>query len=247
MHLIIQRNVYKVHVRTSAQSGTEKVVLALIAVQPLINVSLIVNMNKELYITIYYESLCPDSKDFVLNQLRPAVRYLHEYIVLRLIPFGKSKSVNGGADGFVCQHGPKECLGNRVQNCALSQMADRSDADKVAYVACEMTHKSGAHGSYACASKANISVHDVEKCVNSEEGTRLQKHSELITKLARPSFIPTVIVDGMFMQEIQDSSLIDFIATLCSMLNEIKFCAHYYNKIAMHHLLYSPLNLYTYE
>lgn len=42
-------------------------------------------------VTVYYESLCPDSKAFIVDQLTPTVRGpLGNYIDLTLVPYGKS-------------------------------------------------------------------------------------------------------------------------------------------------------------
>lgn len=41
--------------------------------------------------TVYYESLCPDSKAFIVDQLTPTVRgNLGKYVDLTLVPYGKS-------------------------------------------------------------------------------------------------------------------------------------------------------------
>lgn len=41
-------------------------------------------------ITVYYETLCPDSKAFILSMLYPNFPKLKDYISLRLVPFGKA-------------------------------------------------------------------------------------------------------------------------------------------------------------
>ena len=42
-------------------------------------------------VTVYYESLCPDSKAFITEQLTPALRSpLGMYVELQLVPYGKS-------------------------------------------------------------------------------------------------------------------------------------------------------------
>lgn len=39
---------------------------------------------------VYYESLCPDSRNFLVNQLEPNWKNMSPYTDLRLIPFGKA-------------------------------------------------------------------------------------------------------------------------------------------------------------
>lgn len=44
-------------------------------------------------VTVYYEALCSDSRNFVLKQLLPTYSILHEYMELDLIPYGKAQVI----------------------------------------------------------------------------------------------------------------------------------------------------------
>lgn len=66
-------------------------------------------------LTIFYESLCPDCKVFFINQLVPTYSKLWPFIEPVLLPFGNAKVVNETL--IKCQHGPKECAGNRLMAC----------------------------------------------------------------------------------------------------------------------------------
>lgn len=92
----------------------------------------------QLPIQIYYEALCPDSVNFVQNQLFPNFAALRDYIDILYVPFGKASSHNdNGIIEFTCQHGPAECTGNRVQSCTLRAL--RADPDRqTEFVACQM-------------------------------------------------------------------------------------------------------------
>ncbi|CAH2041505.1 unnamed protein product, partial [Iphiclides podalirius] len=193
---------------------------------------------QKLHLTVYYESKCPDSQKFILEQLQPAIDLLHKYVRLRLIPFGKSKSMDYGDEGFECQHGPQECLGNLVQDCALKYMRKHSDQQRVAYAVCEMSSEAGTQGNLGCVKHAGVARDAVEHCVMSGEGIVLQLDSEYHTSSLKPQFIPSITINGVFDQQIQDSALVDLKGTLCSLLKEAQPCANYYNKQAWKYLFF---------
>jgi len=72
-------------------------------------------------INVYYESLCPDSKAFITQQLGPVYQKFKKYLEVELRPYGNAKTTwqagrdpkkEGGRWGFECQHGKSECIGN---------------------------------------------------------------------------------------------------------------------------------------
>ncbi|XVF68464.1 hypothetical protein PTKIN_Ptkin11bG0004800 [Pterospermum kingtungense] len=69
-------------------------------------------------LTLYYESLCPYSANFIVNYLPKLFQDdLISIVDLRLVPWGNAKIT--GNDTFSCQHGPAECLLNTVEACAI--------------------------------------------------------------------------------------------------------------------------------
>ncbi|KAJ8720156.1 hypothetical protein PYW07_012199 [Mythimna separata] len=192
---------------------------------------------QKIFVTVYYESQCPDSKEFITNQLQPTINLLHKYLMLRLVPFGKARSINKGYNGFECQHGPTECAGNLVQSCALDLMQGRNDVEKVSYVACEMQTEAGTRGDMECVMRASVPVDQVKACVTSEKGIMLQLEDEYLTNLVKPKFIPTIIIGEVFNQQVQDSALEDFTGTLCSIFTNIPPCQEHYNSMAMRYVL----------
>ncbi|XP_055904291.1 GILT-like protein 1 [Eupeodes corollae] len=172
-------------------------------------------VEEKINVLVMYESLCPDSVRFMTNQLGPNYDSLKDVINVNLVPFGKSESVNNGAQ-FFCQHGPAECEGNRMQSCVLDQTSNQ-DA-QVKFAVCQMSGQYDSSSQY-CAQLAGLSG-DITECMNSDLGTVLQLEAEKITKIYDPSFVPTIVYDGKFDQKLQDRSLSNFKDVVCSLLQE---------------------------
>ncbi|TMW49092.1 hypothetical protein DOY81_005826 [Sarcophaga bullata] len=171
--------------------------------------------DEKLKVLVLYESLCPDSVRFMGQQLGPSYDALKDYIDLSLVPFGKSYSKNNGGQ-FFCQHGPRECYGNRQQSCVLQQIKDQ--AAQVNFVVCQMTKPDSSSIEY-CAERAGLSS-DIDTCLNTELGTLLQLEAERITHSYGIKFVPSIIYDGVFDQQLQDNSLRDFRGTVCGLLQK---------------------------
>ncbi|KAJ2951789.1 hypothetical protein O0L34_g13954 [Tuta absoluta] len=189
----------------------------------------------KLLLTLYYESQCPDSKYFVLQQLLPVMQRLHEYVRVQYVPFGKAMSIDSGYGGFECQHGDSECFGNIIQDCTLDLLNQRgsSDLEKLNYVACEMDTYAATKGDLQCVVRAKVMPDAIQQCLNSGRGTALQLNSEYLTKLVHPTFIPTVTVNGVFDKRVQDSAQKDLFGTLCAYLPNAPACARYFNNTAL--------------
>uniref|UniRef100_A0A224XSD0 Putative gamma-interferon-inducible lysosomal thiol reductase n=1 Tax=Panstrongylus lignarius TaxID=156445 RepID=A0A224XSD0_9HEMI len=119
-------------------------------------------------VTVYYESLCPDSIKFYTTQLYPTWNSsLKSFIDLHLVPFGKSNYTRMGDNyTFACHHGEKECVGNRVQACAL-EIIPKSDMDlQVKYINCLMSMSKSSEDVYptkACADEVKLGADMGEK------------------------------------------------------------------------------------
>ncbi|CAB0009539.1 unnamed protein product [Nesidiocoris tenuis] len=128
---------------------------------------------KRLHIDVFYESLCSDSRDFFINQLRPTILELAAYIDVDLIPYGKAKTtiLPDTRITSTCQHGHEECYGNRIHACALALST--------------------------CSKRLGFNWKDIRNCANSHLGFALQYNHGIQTQALKPSvtFIPTIVVD----------------------------------------------------
>ncbi|XP_046400992.1 GILT-like protein 1 [Ischnura elegans] len=170
----------------------------------------------KLQIGIYYESLCPDSRRFILKQLPGAYMQFREYIDIKFVPFGKATT--SGSGGFNCQHGPVECDANRMQSCALSYITNPDM--QAQFVPCVMNGTDPTILGPKCASEIGLNYGDVERCYATDEGLNLQLQAQTDTYAVQDplDFVPTIVYNGVFNQGLQDNSLSDFSSTICRQL-----------------------------
>lgn len=174
----------------------------------------------------FFETGCPDSQNFIENSLKPVVDHLSNYVDIELYPFGKahiaSKSrkdtiatLAGAAKNvdtnpalrklhFACQHGRKECEGNKLALCAISSAGGPANS-AVAYpfIKCLMGVFWQKDKWPACAKRTSpgAPTWDVlNSCAHGSQGARLfleagVKTATLNQKTPFP-YVPWVVVDG---------------------------------------------------
>lgn len=153
-------------------------------------------------VTVFYEVLCPDSKNFVVKQLTTAYKSLPHLVDISYVPYGKAKTVvnKDGSLDFECQHGPIECEGNIVHACTVEMIPDPTL--RLNMIACmimdNMLPKDSFH---RCAKEYDveeIKSRKIIECTESPHGKELLKVYGEQTSALRPkiSFIPTVLLDG---------------------------------------------------
>ncbi|XP_025408104.1 GILT-like protein 1 [Sipha flava] len=166
---------------------------------------------------IYYEALCPDSRNFILQHLLPSFNKAPGSFDIEFIPYGKAK-IHENSDGsitFDCQHGPVECQANKIHSCATRHIKEKSVLIK--YISCMIDNnyepkKIGID----CAEKFNVNWNKINACSESKEGEQLLKQNgEATDKLwPRVSFIPTITINHE--QPRQASVLKNFWSVACS-------------------------------
>ncbi|BES89976.1 gamma-interferon inducible lysosomal thiol reductase [Nesidiocoris tenuis] len=162
--------------------------------------SKVLESTKRLHIDVFYESLCSDSRDFFINQLRPTILELAAYIDVDLIPYGKAKTtiLPDTRITSTCQHGHEECYGNRIHACALA-LSTANNLQKVFFAACLFDEFDTAleMGGEKCSKRLGFNWKDIRNCANSHLGFALQYNHGIQTQALKPSvtFIPTIVVD----------------------------------------------------
>lgn len=174
-----------------------------------------VGKSNRVALDVYYESLCPDSRNFLVNQLAPKWQYLSTFVDLRLIPFGKATYSPNSAGGwdFSCQHGASECAGNILHACGIKYSKDVTQA--LNFASCLMrAPTSGAQ----CAALAELDYTPIDACSKTVEGQNLvQQHGvETLTLKPTLTFVPWVIMDKNWEDSKQWNSLANLGSVVCS-------------------------------
>ncbi|XP_063390603.1 GILT-like protein 1 [Cydia fagiglandana] len=170
-------------------------------------------------IALYYESLCPDSKRFITEQLAPVWRDFKGSVKVKLVPYGKSThdKVNGKWQ-FNCHHGPDECYGNKVQACILKDKV-LADTEKMDLVICLMGQASPDKSLDTCLEKINKLSEStkLKQCASGTQGDNLLAgYGDKTDGVQRPlAFVPTIVVNEKFSQENQDAAFTNLKSVIC--------------------------------
>lgn len=182
-------------------------------------------------VQVYYETLCPDSIKFITTQLYPAYTTLGpEILKLELIPYGHaSEDDSNGTRVFTCQHGPRECFGNKIHACAINLYSIENVTN---FVYCSERSNDPANDTNLeqCAHNAGLSWPKIQECFTSGKGDDLLSANGNKTDLVKPVFIPTIVLNGKFNQTYQDESIVDFESLICNVTGSPNQCKSGTNK-----------------
>jgi interferon gamma-inducible protein 30 len=92
----------------------------------------------KLRLRVFEESLCPDSRNLMTGTLGRAVATegFLDMVDLAIVPFGNANyTFKQGVPEFACQHGPEECMGNKVHLCSMKVVGEQQQK-RAQIVAC---------------------------------------------------------------------------------------------------------------
>lgn len=174
-------------------------------------------------VSVYYESLCPDSIAMLTQQVIPAHNtQLKNYMDLQFIPYGRAKhsrSPDGQKWEFECHHGMLECYANKIHGCILKEIPNEDTQLK--YIDCLMKQSKGKRNEYPLT--GCISAQDTVTVTNCANGTKgedyLAAYGDETARLNPPlSSVPTVVFNQAYKKSDQDLAATDFKKVLCSYL-----------------------------
>lgn len=147
------------------------------------------------YLTIYLESLCRYSAEFILTQLAPNYDSIKDKVTVEMRSCGKVivTTMRDGSIESQCQHGDEECWGNKCQNCGW-HLIDNEE-DRVKFIICTMTNITVPIDYSHCCDQVNIRYEDVVDCANSTMGDMLMKECDVQSAdyMAESHKVPIVV------------------------------------------------------
>ncbi|KAI1290096.1 Gamma-interferon-inducible lysosomal thiol reductase [Halotydeus destructor] len=169
-------------------------------------------------VSVYYETLCPDSIAFIKNQLTPTYNDIGEIMDIELVPYGKAayEERDDGSVIFRCQHGSRECYGNTVQACAIKQLNNSIELI-LPFVHCMETQRFPDRAGQKCAEERNLTWSDLSSCASGNEGQRAHLEMGKKTESLSPKmyFVPWINVNDVHSNANQDGALDDLLKVVC--------------------------------
>ncbi|KAM6921893.1 gamma-interferon-inducible lysosomal thiol reductase-like [Xenentodon cancila] len=174
-------------------------------------------------ITLYYESLCPDCRIFITQQLFPTWLMLQEIMSVTLVPFGNAKEVPSANSAFVCQHGEPECRGNMIEACII-HLTGNSLAFHIIYCMESAADVLGAAQPCVQLYAPSVSWSSIDSCVNGDLGYHLMHANAVMTRALNPAHthVPWVTLNGEYTEENEDKAMSSLFHLVCELYKGVK-------------------------
>ncbi|CAH1774015.1 unnamed protein product [Owenia fusiformis] len=168
-------------------------------------------------LTLYMESLCPDCKNFIKEQLFPVWAQLSNIIDLELVPYGNAmERKKGDMWEFDCQHGKEECIGNLIETCAIH--ISNNVTRWFPFIHCiEIAEDLPKASAIRCAQMYKIDYSAVQKCMASDKGNLLEHQMALKTNALSPphKYVPWVTLNGVHTESMEKEAESNLLKLVC--------------------------------
>ncbi|NXR12774.1 GILT reductase, partial [Semnornis frantzii] len=196
-------------------------------------------------VTLFYESLCPACRWFLVQQLFTTWLLLPaEALSITLVPYGNAEVGAGPAQcrgcspwccqacsdwlfaqernvsgkwQFQCQHGPEECLGNMIETCLMHEAKNFSSYFPVIF--CLESGSSVTKNLEACLQvyAPQLDLGRIAACVQGDMGAALMHHNAQLTQALDPphQYVPWVVINGKHTDELQEQAQTSLLGLIC--------------------------------
>lgn len=166
---------------------------------------------------LYYESLCPDCKEFITKQLYPTYQAIGSVINITLVPYGNAEEQKRGDHyEFTCQHGKEECVGNLIETCAIYVL--KSFDSYFPFINCmESSSSLPSRSAVTCAQQLSVPLDPIMACANGTQGNQLEHKMAVMTDALVPQhqYVPWVVLNGVHTEKINDEAVSDLLKLIC--------------------------------
>jgi len=175
-------------------------------------------------VELYYESLCPGCRAFIMGQLFPTFQKLEalEIMDIGLYPYGNARETQQGQKwDFQCQHGAEECVLNLVEACALHLLGHPSQF--MPYIHCLESNPSLANAK-SCAAQLEIEWGPISACYTGSQGNHLEHELAIKTSALNPphQYVPWIVVNGVHNDQVQQAAQSNLLKYVCQTYTGVK-------------------------
>ncbi|XP_045486730.1 uncharacterized protein LOC110994806 [Pieris rapae] len=156
---------------------------------------------QKLNIKLFYECHCPGCREFETTEFKKTVERLNDYLDIQTYPYGNAKTEeHDGKVEFKCQHGPKECYGNKLHACALNIIKNHTAA--LQFNMCMMESSQENRGSDdkaadKCGANMRIDSRPIKSCAKGAKGIELLKYYGVESTKIGFQYVPFVLINGV--------------------------------------------------
>ncbi|NXI42225.1 GILT reductase, partial [Galbula dea] len=178
-------------------------------------------------LSLFYESLCPACRTFLVEQLFTTWLLLPaEALNITLVPYGNAQERNvSGKWQFQCQHGEEECLGNMIEACLMNEAKDFNTYFPVIFClesGSSVTKNLEAvcpHFLSPCLQvyAPQLDVRRITACVQGDTGIALMHHNAQLTEALDPphQYVPWILINRKHTEELQAQAQNSLLGLIC--------------------------------
>ncbi|XP_074893566.1 gamma-interferon-inducible lysosomal thiol reductase [Buteo buteo] len=170
-------------------------------------------------LSLFYESLCPACRWFLIQELFTTWLLLPEEVLsITLVPYGNAEERNvSGKWHFQCQHGPEECLGNMIETCLMHEAKNFSTYFPVIF--CLESGSSVTKNLEACLQvyAPQLDGGRIAACIQGDVGAALMHRNAQLTEALDPphQYVPWIVINGKHTDELQAQAEASLLGLIC--------------------------------